>query len=81
MKEYLKHAFEFEKLVFMWSKAVENTEYHANDLRSQKQQLNEQKNRLELALGNVDAQVEKERQSVERTVRFYNQRKKLIEQF
>ena len=65
----------------MWSKAVENTEYHANDLRSQKQQLNEQKNRLELALGNVDAQVEKERQSVERTVRFYNQRKKLIEQF
>ena len=77
MKEYLKHAFEFEKLVFMWSKAVENTEYHVNDLRSQKQQLNEQKNRLESALGNVDAQVEKERQSVERTVRFYNQRKKI----
>ena len=71
MKEYLRHALEFEKHIFLWTNALENVKNKARSFRIEHENLLAEKNDAEISWGSVDEETKKEKDRTKRELDDY----------
>ena len=81
MKDYLKHALEFEKRVFMWECALEQSENQGIILREEQQDLLQEKANTQSELAGVEDEMKKQKRKTEMDIYSYHRNKVLKKRF
>lgn len=77
MREYLKHALEFEKYVYIWSCAMNNANSRMEKICSEKRQLQNKRDNAIAQLDSFDIDLAKARELKESEARRYRKRAKI----
>lgn len=77
MKEYLKYALEFEKYVYIWSKAMDDANYRMKQIYDNRRRLNSTKRQARNQLDSLDNASKEQRQSKECEAARYRKKAKI----